>query len=133
MNLLSECWAFYTTMWLGTFDSHIIVVSLFVSQEVLLNTVSLKVNWTFISWVFFIFKRPFVYAFASAFKATTTKQMFSYVKNTIYFWWAPWQFTFATRFWRSSSWLLFFAPCFSELHCSLKTMNSSIHLHYSCE
>jgi len=96
-------------------------------------TVSLKVNWTFISWVFFIFKRPFVCVLAFAFEAATTKQMFSYVKKTIYFWWALWQCTFATRFWRSSSWLLFFTPCFSELHCSLKTMNSSIHLHYSCE
>jgi hypothetical protein len=37
INFLSECWVFYTIMWLGRFDSHMILAGLFVSQEVLLN------------------------------------------------------------------------------------------------
>jgi hypothetical protein len=47
------------SMWLGRFDSHIIIANLFVSKkyygiEILSFFIfSLKVNWTFITWVFF--------------------------------------------------------------------------------
>jgi len=60
LDLLLCKFAFWVlSMWLGRFDSHIIVVSLFVSKkyywiEMLSFFIfSLKVNWTFITWVFF--------------------------------------------------------------------------------
>jgi hypothetical protein len=42
----------------------------------------------------FLFILLFGCVVASAFEATTAKQMFNKVKNTIYFWWSPVRFTF---------------------------------------
>jgi hypothetical protein len=60
LDLLLCKFAFWVlSMWLGRFDSHLIVASLFVSKkyywiEMLSFFIfSLKVNWTFITWVFF--------------------------------------------------------------------------------
>ena len=43
------------------------------------------------------YKRPFVYMIVFVFKATTTKQMFCYIKNIIYFWWNLIQIKFKTH------------------------------------